>query len=57
MIFRLANRGLILKLQQLHYLIAIATEAMALFEDLVMLPCYRWNRCVVVPPDHPLVQV
>ena len=36
---------------------AIATEAMELFEDLVMLPCYRWNRCVVVPPDHPLTQV
>jgi len=33
---------------------AIATEALHLFNDLVMLPCYRWNRCVVVPPDHPL---
>ncbi len=33
---------------------AIATEALHLFEDLVMLPCYRWNRCVVVTPDHPL---
>jgi LysR family cys regulon transcriptional activator len=34
---------------------AIATEALELFEDLVMMPCYRWNRCAVVPPDHPLV--
>lgn len=33
---------------------AIATEALELFEDLVMLPCYRWNRIVLVRPDHPL---
>jgi LysR family cys regulon transcriptional activator len=33
---------------------AIATEALELFDDLVMLPCYRWNRCILVPPDHPL---
>jgi LysR family cys regulon transcriptional activator len=33
---------------------AIATEAMEHFEELVMLPCYHWNRCVLVPPDHPL---
>ncbi|MBA2408459.1 MAG: HTH-type transcriptional regulator CysB [Gammaproteobacteria bacterium] len=33
---------------------AIATEAMEHFEDLVMMPCYHWNRCVVTPPDHPL---
>lgn len=36
---------------------AIATEAIELFEDLVMLPCYRWNRSVVVPKGHPLEQV
>lgn len=35
--------------------LCIATEAMELFENLVMLPCYRWNRCVLVPADHPLV--
>ncbi len=35
--------------------LAIATEALELFQDLVLLPCYRWNRCIVVPPDHPLV--
>ena len=34
---------------------AIATEGMELFKDLVMMPCYRWNRSVVVPKDHPLV--
>jgi len=33
---------------------AIATEALDLFSDLVMMPCYRWNRCVVVPEKHPL---
>jgi LysR family transcriptional regulator, cys regulon transcriptional activator len=36
---------------------AIATEALELFSDLVMMPCYRWNRCIVVPKDHPLCQV
>jgi LysR family cys regulon transcriptional activator len=36
---------------------AVATEAMELFSDLIMMPCYKWNRCVVVPKDHPLAQV
>jgi LysR family cys regulon transcriptional activator len=36
---------------------AIATEALDLFSDLLMMPCYRWNRCVLVPRDHPLAQV
>lgn len=36
---------------------AIATEAMELFNDLVMMPCYRWNRTVLVPKDHPLTQI
>lgn len=34
--------------------IAIATEALDLFDNLIMLPCYRWNRSVIVPHDHPL---
>ena len=29
---------------------------MELFKDLVMMPCYRWNRSVVVPKDHPLAK-
>ncbi|MEM6710112.1 MAG: HTH-type transcriptional regulator CysB [Pseudomonadota bacterium] len=33
---------------------AIATEGMDLFNDLVMMPCYRWERSLVVPMDHPL---
>ena len=36
---------------------AIATEALELFSDLVMMPCYTWNRCVIVPEGHPLASV
>ncbi|MDJ0878118.1 MAG: HTH-type transcriptional regulator CysB [Halieaceae bacterium] len=36
---------------------AIATEALELFSDLVMMPCYTWNRCILVPRDHPLTQL
>ncbi len=35
---------------------AIATEALELFDNLVMLPCYRWNRSIIVPPNHPLTK-
>lgn len=33
---------------------AIATEALEYYRNLVMLPCYRWNRAVLVPKSHPL---
>lgn len=36
---------------------AIATEALSLFNDLIMMPCYRWNRSIVVPKDHPLASL
>ncbi len=36
--------------------IAIATEGIDLFEDLVVLPCYEWNHCVVAPPGLPLLK-
>lgn len=36
---------------------AIATEALDQFSDLVMMPCYRWNRAIVVPKKHPLAQL
>lgn len=36
---------------------AIATESLDLFNDLVLLPCYRWNRCVLVPVGHPLAEL
>ena len=35
---------------------AIATEALELFDNLVMMPCYHWNRSVIVPSEHPLAQ-
>lgn len=34
---------------------AIATEALHLYNDLVMLPCYHWNRSILVPHGHPLI--
>ncbi len=37
--------------------LAIATESIATYNDLVTLPCYQWNRCVLVPQDHPLTRV
>ena len=36
--------------------IAIATEAIDEYEELVMLPCYQWNRCIVATPRHPILQ-
>ncbi|MEZ5501955.1 MAG: HTH-type transcriptional regulator CysB [Halioglobus sp.] len=36
---------------------AIATEALELYANLIMMPCYRWNRCILVPRDHPLTQL
>ncbi|PIE82832.1 MAG: HTH-type transcriptional regulator CysB [Candidatus Contendobacter odensis] len=36
---------------------AIATEALELFDDLVMMPCYIWRRCILVPRGHPLVEI
>lgn len=35
--------------------IGIATEALAQYDQLVTLPCYRWTHSVVVPHDHPLL--
>ncbi|AZL84916.1 HTH-type transcriptional regulator CysB [Aliivibrio salmonicida] len=35
---------------------AIATEALHLYHDAIMLPCYHWNRSIVVNKDHPLAQ-
>jgi LysR family cys regulon transcriptional activator len=36
--------------------IAIATEVLTSFDDLVTLPCYQWNRCVVALPGHPVLE-
>jgi LysR family cys regulon transcriptional activator len=37
--------------------VGIATEALAKFPELATLPCYEWNRCVLVPRGHPLADV
>lgn len=36
---------------------AIATGSEHRFEDLTLLPCYRWHRAIVVPRKHPLAAV
>jgi LysR family cys regulon transcriptional activator len=36
---------------------AIATEAPELFEDLVMMPCYLWQYCILAPLHHPLCKL
>ncbi|MEQ8205616.1 MAG: LysR substrate-binding domain-containing protein [Woeseia sp.] len=35
---------------------AIATESRELFPEMNMLPCFRWDRIVLTPKDHPLVK-
>jgi LysR family transcriptional regulator, cys regulon transcriptional activator len=37
--------------------VGIATEALASWPDLMTLPCYEWNRVVLVPRGHPLARV
>lgn len=34
--------------------IGIATEALASYEQLIALPCYRWTHCVIAPKSHEL---
>ncbi|MBS0513481.1 MAG: CysB family HTH-type transcriptional regulator [Proteobacteria bacterium] len=36
--------------------LAIATEAIADDPELVTLPCYQWNRCIVATPRHPILR-
>ena len=36
--------------------IGIATESLALYDDLITLPCYEWNHCVIASPKHPLLK-
>jgi len=35
--------------------IAIATEALDQYPQLLMLPCYQWTHCVIAPVGHPLL--
>jgi LysR family cys regulon transcriptional activator len=37
--------------------LGIATESLANNPELVTLPCYEWNRCVIMPRDHPLASL
>jgi len=36
--------------------VGIATEALSDYPELVTLPCYRWNRCVIVRRGDPLAK-
>jgi LysR family transcriptional regulator, cys regulon transcriptional activator len=35
--------------------LGIATETISTYEKLLCLPCYQWNRCIVAPEGHPLL--
>lgn len=35
---------------------SICTEALGEYKELTTLPCYRWNRSVITPLEHPLIQ-
>jgi LysR family cys regulon transcriptional activator len=37
--------------------IAIATEGIPLFPELGMLPCYTWNRSIIMRDHHPLLSL
>jgi LysR family cys regulon transcriptional activator len=36
--------------------LCVATEQIAAYPELVSMPVYQWNRCVVVPAGHPLLK-
>jgi LysR family cys regulon transcriptional activator len=36
--------------------LAVCTEAIGNQPDLEALPCYRWNRCLVAPAGHPMLE-
>lgn len=36
--------------------IAIATESIDMYKELITLPCRQWNRSVITPPGHPLLE-
>lgn len=36
--------------------IAVATEALDEYDELITLPCYSWRHCVVVPAGHALAR-
>src|SRR5260370_6512163 len=36
--------------------LAVATEAIANYKELVALPCFQWHHLAVMPADHPLLE-
>jgi LysR family cys regulon transcriptional activator len=36
--------------------LCVATEAISLYPELISMPVYQWNRCVVVPTKHALLK-
>jgi len=36
---------------------AIATESISQHEKLATLPVYKWNRCVIAPLEHPILEL
>lgn len=36
---------------------SICTEELAQSEKLESIPCYRWNRCLITLPDHPIQKI
>ena len=36
--------------------VAIATEALDHYQDLLALPCYTWRHCIITPHGHPLTK-
>jgi len=36
--------------------LCVATEAISLYPEIISMPVYQWNRCVVVPAKHPLLR-
>lgn len=36
--------------------LCVATEAIEQYPELISMPVYQWNRCVVVPARHPLLK-
>ncbi len=36
---------------------SICTEELAQSKKLESIPCYRWNRCLITLPDHPIMKI
>ena len=39
-----------------HVDFSICTEELGEHSALVAIPCYRWNRCLIAPDDHPILK-